>query len=178
MKLPDELLEHSEAIDALRTISRVRWAIMDAIGKQVRAREGILFEQVEVLILLADSAEDAIRMSELASLTLRSKSGMTRLIDKMERDGLVERRTCDSDRRAIFVSLTGEGRDLIERVKPPAVQIMIDRFTSHISADEARVITSALTKILEANGVQMEPTSGAELPALVSASSGLTARAF
>jgi DNA-binding MarR family transcriptional regulator len=156
MKLPEELLEHSEAIDALRTIGRVRWAIMDAIGKQVREQEGILFEQVEVLILLADSPEEAIRMRDLASLTLRSKSGMTRLVDRIERDGLVQRQTCEADRRAIFVALTDEGRELIERVKPPVVQIMIDRFTSHMSAAEARVITSTLKRIIEANGVELE----------------------
>jgi DNA-binding MarR family transcriptional regulator len=129
---------------------------MDAIGKQVRKQEGIPFEQVEVLILLADSPGEAIRMRDLASLTLRSKSGMTRLIDRIVRDGLVQRQTCEADRRAIFVSLTDQGRELIERVKPPAVQIMIDRFTSHLSAEEARVITSTLTRILKANGVELE----------------------
>jgi len=112
--------------------------------------------------LLADSPDEALRMRDLASLTLRSKSGMTRLADRMERAGLIRREGCATDRRVIFVALTDEGRALIERVRPAAVQIMIDRFTSHISTEEARFITSVLTRILVANGVELEHGFDAE----------------
>ncbi len=156
MKLPDELLEHSDAIDALRTINRVRWVVGDMIGKQVEHQEGIPFEWFEVLIVLAEAPEEALRMGDLASLTLRSKSAMTRLTDRMERATLVRRDSCESDRRVIFVTLTDEGRALIERVKPPAARIMIERFTSHITPEDARFITTALTKVLVANGAELE----------------------
>ena len=162
MELPDELLEHSEAIDAFRTIGRVRWAIMDAIGKQVRKQEGMPFEQAEALMLVADSPGEALRMRDLASLSLRSPSAITRLVDRMERASLVHRQVCLTDRRAILVALTDEGRDLIERVKPTAVQMMIDRFTSHISREEARSIISILSRILNANGVELEHGFNAE----------------
>ena len=156
MKLPDELLEHSDAIDALRTINRVRWVVGDMIGRQVEQQEGIPFEWFEVLIVLADTPEEALRIGDLASLTLRSKSAMTRLADRIEEAGLVQRDSCDTDRRVIFVALTDEGRALIERVKPPAARIMIERFTSHITPQDARFITAALTRVLTANGVDLE----------------------
>jgi DNA-binding MarR family transcriptional regulator len=156
VKLPRELLEHSDAIDALRTIARVRWAVMEMIGKEVQQREGLPFDWCEVLILLADTPAEALRMRELARLALHSKSGVTRLVDRMERAGLVRRQPCVVDRRSVLVALTGEGRELIERVKPAVVQAMIDRFTSHITPVEARRVTATLTRVLEANGVQLE----------------------
>jgi DNA-binding MarR family transcriptional regulator len=156
VKLPDELLEHSDAIDALRTINRVRWVVMDVIGKQVERREGIPFDWFEVLIVLADTPEESLRIGGLASLTLRSKSAMTRLADRIEAAGLVRRDSSESDRRVTFVSLTDEGRALIERVKPSGAQIMIDRFTSHLTPEDARFITAVLSRVLVANGVELQ----------------------
>lgn len=95
-------------------------------------------------------------MGDMASMMLRSKSAMTRLIDRMEREGLVRRQSSITDRRSVLVALTDEGRNLIERVKPGAVQIMIDRFTSHVSAEEARAMNSVLSRILEANAIEFE----------------------
>lgn len=155
MKLPAELLEHADAIDALRAIARLRWAVMDVIGRQVQEQEGLPYEWFEVFVALADSPEGALRMTELASLTLRSKSAMSRLADRMEHAGLLSRHPDPTDARATLVTLTSRGEALIERVTPAATRIMIDRFTSHISPAEARYLSSVLSRILVANGVHL-----------------------
>jgi DNA-binding MarR family transcriptional regulator len=159
--MPDELLEHADAIDAMRTINRVRWVVGDMIGREVEQQEGIPFEWFEVLIALADSPDGVLRMGDLATMTLRSKSAMTRLADRIEEARLIRRDASDTDRRVTNVALTGDGRALIERVKPPAARIMIEHFTSHISPKDARLVTAVLEKVLKANGV--DPESG--LPA-------------
>lgn len=155
VELPEELLKYSDAIDALRAIGRVRWAVMDVVGKQVAEQEDIPFDWIEVLIEVVEAPDERIKMTDLARLTLRSKSGATRLVDRLEEAGLVQRGTSPEDRRAVYVTLTDSGRALFERVKAPVTRILIDRFAAHVSPKEARFITLALAKVLKAN--ELEP---------------------
>ena len=162
VELPEELLKYSDAIDALRAIGRVRWAVMDVVSKQVEGQEDIPFEWFEVLIEVVEAPNERIKMTDLARLTLRSKSGATRLVDRLEEAGLVQRETSLEDRRAVYVTLTDSGRALFKRVRAPIVEILIDRFAAHVSPKEARFITLALAKVLKAN--ELEPIV-APLPA-------------
>lgn len=155
MELPEALLKYSDAIDALRAIGRVRWAVMDTISRQVAEQEGVPFDWFEVLIEIVEAPGERIQMTDLASLTLRSKSGATRLVDRLEEAGLVQRETSPEDRRAVYVTLTDNGRALFERVKAPVAEILIGRFAAHVSPKEARFITLALAKVLKAN--ELEP---------------------
>ena len=155
VELPEALLKYSDAIDALRAIGRVRWAVMDVVGKQVEEQENIPFDWFEVLIEVIEAPDERIKMTDLARLTLRSKSGATRLVDRLEEAGLVRRETSPEDRRAVYVTLTDNGRALFERVRAPVVEILIDRFAAHLSPKEARFISLALAKVLKAN--ELEP---------------------
>ncbi len=155
VELPKELLKYSDAIDALRAIGRVRWAVMDVVGKQVEEQEDIPFDWFEVLIEVVEAAGERIKMTDLARLTLRSKSGATRLVDRLSEAGLVQRATSPEDRRAVYVTLTDNGRAMFERVRAPVAKILIDRFAAHVSSKEARFITLALAKVLKAN--ELEP---------------------
>jgi DNA-binding MarR family transcriptional regulator len=155
VELPEELLKYSDAIDALRAIGRVRWAVMDVVGKQVEEQEDIPFDWFEVLIEIVEAPDERIKMTDLARLTLRSKSGATRLVDRLSEAGLVQRETSPEDRRAVYVTLTDSGRALFERVRAPVAKILIDRFAAHVSPKEARFITLALAKVLKAN--ELEP---------------------
>jgi DNA-binding MarR family transcriptional regulator len=157
VQLPDELLDHADAIEAFRTLNRVRSVVGGIIGRQVEQQEGIPFEWFEVLIAIADTPEETLRIGDLASLTLRSKSAMTRLADRIEAAELIRRDASATDRRVIFVTLTDKGQALIERVKSPIAKIMVERFTSHISPADARFVTRVLTKLLVANGVDSMP---------------------
>jgi len=155
VELPEELLKYSDAIDALRAIGRVRWAVMDVVGKQVAEQEDVPFDWFEVLIEIVEAPDERIKMSDLARLTLRSKSGATRLVDRLSEAGLVRREASPEDRRAVYVALTDDGRAMFERVRAPVVEILIERFAAHVSPKEARFITLALAKVLEAN--ELEP---------------------
>lgn len=155
MELPEELLKYSDAIDALRAIGRVRWAVMDVVSKQVEEQEDIPFDWFEVLIEVVEAPDERIKMTDLARLTLRSKSGATRLADRLEDAGLVRRESSPEDRRAVYLTLTDNGRALFERVRAPVVEILIERFAAHVSPKEARFITLALAKVLKAN--ELEP---------------------
>jgi DNA-binding MarR family transcriptional regulator len=72
----------------------------------------------DVLAALRDTPDGQLRQVEIAERVLLSHSGLSRLIDRIEKQGLVERRMCETDRRAFFVSLTDEGREMLDRMWP------------------------------------------------------------
>jgi DNA-binding MarR family transcriptional regulator len=72
----------------------------------------------DVLAALRDAPDGQLRQVEIAERVLLSHSGLSRLIDRIEAAGLVERRECESDRRAFFVALTDDGREMLERMWP------------------------------------------------------------
>lgn len=75
-------------------------------------------QSFDVLIRLARTAGNELRMSELAAQTSLTPSGLTRAIDRLQRQGLVSRRTCPEDRRGSFAQLTPEGRATMDRLIP------------------------------------------------------------
>jgi DNA-binding MarR family transcriptional regulator len=87
----------------------------------------------EVLLYLADSPGGRMRMSELADSVLLSRSGLTRLVDRLERQGLLTRERCESDARGYFAQITPEGRrafDAARRTHLDGVRrLFLDRFS-------------------------------------------------
>ena len=72
----------------------------------------------EVLMNLADAEGNHLRMGELADRLLLSRSGITRLADRLEKQGLISRQRCDEDGRGYFAELTDRGRELIGAARP------------------------------------------------------------
>jgi len=101
----------------------------------------------EVLLYLADSPEGRLRMSELADRVLLSRSGLTRLVDRMERDGLLRRQRCEQDQRGWFAEITAEGRELFERARKTHLDGVRERFLSHLSRDEQRTLAELWEKV-------------------------------
>src|SRR5678815_3229180 len=69
------------------------------LERELQAEQSLGLGEYEVLLLLARAPERQLRMSELADLLVLSRSGVTRLVDRLEADALVERASCDTDRR-------------------------------------------------------------------------------
>ncbi len=90
-------------------------------------------------------------MADLASRVLLSSSGLTRLLDRMETDGLIERRRCDEDRRGCWASLTPVGRRRLADVMPRHHDLVSKCFLQALDADDVRALDRILTKILETN---------------------------
>ena len=101
-------------------------------------------EQMVVLKRLHD--EDGLSQNELAFLTLRNKSSLTRLLTKMEKKGYITRKQCKEDKRINKVFLTDNGRDVFRRTKP-AINEMISTMEQNISISEKQQIIKTLKKI-------------------------------
>jgi DNA-binding MarR family transcriptional regulator len=104
----------------------------------------------DVMVQLSSAPEGVLPMKQLAESVLLSKSGVTRLVDRMAAAGYVTRDACPSDRRVVYAKLTDRGRQVFESVRPQHLDDVKRLFTAHITDTEARAIKNALTKILGA----------------------------
>ena len=106
------------------------------LDEELEREHGLPLTSYEVLLYLADSEDQALRMGELAERLFLSRSGLTRLIDRLVKAGLVERATCESDRRGSFARLTAEGRKRFDAARPTHLRGVREHFLSKL--DERR----------------------------------------
>jgi DNA-binding MarR family transcriptional regulator len=142
----------------------------DAVMAEVLERHleavGLSLAQHEVLMRLARAERNRLRMLDLATLLLVSKSGVTRLVDRMEAAGLVRREACPTDRRVVYAALTDEGRRRIEAARPVFARGLEAAFSRHLDDRDVATLRAILRKVLEGNGQWQErrcsPTYEAE----------------
>ena len=104
-------VEHSEpVVTAWRAIAASHAAACAALEHELGKRHGLGVSEFEVLDRLAESPERDFRAQELADAVHLSQSALSRLIDRLEKHGLVERCLCGEDRRGIYVTLTPAGQ--------------------------------------------------------------------
>jgi DNA-binding MarR family transcriptional regulator len=103
-----------------------------------------------VLLNLAEAPEGRLRMQELSASVLLSKSGLSRLVDRMVEAGLVRRERCEDDRRGWFAVLTDQGRSALRRAAPIHLRGIHEHFTSHLRPEEVKALTSALSRVVAA----------------------------
>ncbi|MFI0424312.1 MarR family winged helix-turn-helix transcriptional regulator [Spongiactinospora sp. 9N601] len=111
------------------------------------AAAGLSLIDFETLIRLSRSPRRRLRMSDLAAQTSMSTSGVTRVVDRLEREGMVERQACDTDRRASYAALTGAGADRLAKVLPQHLDDIDRWFTGLLSPEELDGLLSALRVI-------------------------------
>lgn len=119
--------------------------LRERLEDDLQVAAGIGLGDYDVLVHLSEAPGGALRMSELAERLLLSKSGMTRRVDGMARDGLVTRRRCERDGRGWYASLTPAGWDLLRRAAPAHVA-GVRRYLLDVLDDPAS-LASALSRI-------------------------------
>jgi DNA-binding MarR family transcriptional regulator len=142
----DELAQHELA--AWRGLLRVHAALVKALDAELVAEHELPLTSYEVLITLQASPGRRCRMAELADRVLLSRSGMTRLVDRLEREGLLERSTCSSDGRGCFAVLTDAGEELLARARPTHLQGVRERFLRHFDGRELSAMAAWWDRVL------------------------------
>ncbi|QDQ96518.1 MarR family winged helix-turn-helix transcriptional regulator [Tomitella fengzijianii] len=128
--------------------------IVQELGEELAEQAGLTLAQYDVLLRLRDSADGAMRMGELAEGVLVTTSGLTRVVDKLESAGLVERVRLSTDRRGVRVSLTGAGRDRLRDAARVHREGIRRHFTRHITDDELPALESFFSRLFtEARGM-------------------------
>jgi MarR family transcriptional regulator, 2-MHQ and catechol-resistance regulon repressor len=121
---------------------------------------GLSTAEFEVLLRLARSPGRRLRMSDLAAQTLLTTSGITRVVDRLERDKLVERIACDTDRRGSFAGITKAGLARLNEVLPGHLELIERWFTSQLTPTELESLLASLRTVRDA--VRPSATAGAE----------------
>src|SRR5690348_5045689 len=123
------------------------------LDQQLKEDAGISHLQYEILVRLSARCDHEMRMTELAGALLNSKSGLTYQVSQLEKAGLVRRRACTSDDRAIYAVLTPAGKKLLDRAAPGHValvrELLIDVLTPEQLEALADGLSEASRRILE-----------------------------
>jgi MarR family 2-MHQ and catechol resistance regulon transcriptional repressor len=106
--------------------------------------------EFEVLLRLARSPGNRLRMTDLAGQTSLSTSGVTRVVDRMERDGLVGRQACPSDRRSSYAVITDAGLDKLDEVLPGHLALVQQWFIGQLSPEQLAQTLDSLRTIRDA----------------------------
>ena len=121
-------------------------ALIDMLDTELQEAVGIPQRWYDVLVQL-EEAPDGLPMNELAERILYSKSGFTRVVDRMEEAGLVRRVRPEHDRRSILVLLTKDGTRTMERARLHHRDGIDRHFSRHLTDAEVRALTKALEKV-------------------------------
>ena len=140
------------ASDAWRNVMTAFTRVNAVLAKEMQAETTISLEWYAILLILAQSEEASLRPSDLADLTGLSRSATTRLVDRLERSGLVERRACESDRRVTFVVLTPRGEEVFKEAGRVHLRGIGEHVGSHLTSDELAQISALLGKLAEGVG--------------------------
>jgi DNA-binding MarR family transcriptional regulator len=89
-----------------------------------------------------------MRMSDIASSVILSRSGLTRLVDRLERDGLIERQSCPSDARGSFASLTDAGRGKLQAARKTHLAGVRSLYVDQLTTAELELMGSAWERLL------------------------------
>jgi DNA-binding MarR family transcriptional regulator len=121
-------------------------ALNDLLDSNFERDYGIPPQWYDVLVHLEDNP-DGLRMNKLAERILYSKSGLTRVIDRMEHAGLVRRYRPDNDRRSIFVLQTPDGRQAMEHARPLIHAWIEQNFSRLLTDADIKALTRAFEKL-------------------------------
>lgn len=117
------------------------------LGRRLEIGVGLALPRYDVLFQLGEHG-GTLRMSELADKIRLSRSGLSRLIDRMETDGLVERREHPVDGRGASAVITATGTKILRKAIPIARDYIIEHFASRLTRAEARALYTTLEKLL------------------------------
>jgi DNA-binding MarR family transcriptional regulator len=126
------------------------WRIFAAIEADLVAAGLPSLSWYDALYELYLAPDRRLRMNELARSALLSRSGLTRLVDRLEKEKLIERRTCPEDRRVLYAQLTEKGIEVLRKIWPVYRAGIANYFAPHLSATEAVQLEKIFTKVAAA----------------------------
>src|SRR4051812_6817150 len=142
-----QLLSERE-LRAWRGLLRVHARLVKALDTELENEHGLAVTSYEVLMYVADSPEGRMRMHDLASSVLLSRSGLTRLVDRLERDGLLARKSCEHDARGAFAVLTPVGREKLTAARRTHLEGVRRHFLEHLSDEELESLSGIWERVL------------------------------
>jgi DNA-binding MarR family transcriptional regulator len=138
-------------LGAWRGMLRTHRELTARLDSELTNEHGIGLSAYEVLMFLGDSEHGRIRMSELAERLLLSRSGLTRLVDRLDAAGYVTREPCEDDGRGWFARITPAGRKKLAAARATHLSGVRRHFLSLVEPSEQRTMGAAFDRILAAD---------------------------
>jgi DNA-binding MarR family transcriptional regulator len=135
-----------EQLAAWRSLIHAHARIVELLEDDLQRGHDMPASWYDVLLKL-NEAGGSLRMQELADAVLLSKSGLTRLVDRMVKAGLVDREACPSDRRGTLAVLTPAGKTRLREAAPTHLRGVQENFGRLVSKDEARVLREVFDRL-------------------------------
>jgi DNA-binding MarR family transcriptional regulator len=121
----------------------------DRLNRDLQAQHGLTSADYEILVRLSEVEGRRMRMSELAEVSLSSRSRLSHQIDRMEKAGLVERELCADDRRGAFAVLTPHGWDVLVATAPDHVESVRTHLVDVLTPKEFATLGAACQKVAD-----------------------------
>lgn len=136
------------------------------LDDELRVEHGLSLAEYDALLQLAQSPDRRLRMNQLAERVILSRSGVTRLVDRLEADGLVNRRSCSSDARGAEAVLTDAGLDRLRAASATHLRGVERYFLDALTLDELDAVEGALDAVIErsARGTTFEGCNAHPIP--------------
>lgn len=123
-------------LHAWRSFLRAHARLIRVLETELVAEHPITLGAYDVLVQLAESPERRLRMAELADAVLLSRSGVTRLVDRLEVAGMVTRERFDGDGRGVVAVITTKGIDTLRHAARTHLSGVVRHFVGHLDAAE------------------------------------------
>jgi DNA-binding MarR family transcriptional regulator len=135
---------HGEAWGAL---ARTHAAITGRLQEALAAADFPPLAWYEVLAAVAEAPDERMKMGDLAEALVITRGGLTKLVDRLVKAGLLERTFCETDRRVSYATLCPAGSELLEEMRPVVVAELKASFASKLSAAEADALRATLERV-------------------------------
>jgi DNA-binding MarR family transcriptional regulator len=158
MTVRAQALPDTSRLDAWALFLRAHAALTRELSADLVAEHGLTLNDYEVLLHLARAPDRKMRRVDLAESVLLTASGITRLLDGLERSGFVERILCDSDRRVAYAKLTPAGLQKLRQASRTHVAGIEELFVGRFNDEERATLTELLSRLPAAGDDGMECT--------------------
>ena len=118
------------------------------LDAEMTAAHGLPLRSYEVLLFLEDAQHSRLRMSELSHSVLLSASGVSRLVDRLEAEGFVQRQRCADDGRGYFAVLTGPGRLKLQEARATHLAGVRRLFLARFGDDELELLSDYWERVV------------------------------
>jgi DNA-binding MarR family transcriptional regulator len=123
--------------------------VMRRLEAELVTEEGLSLAAYELLAALSEMTDRRARMTELTSLVFLTPSGVTRLVDKLEREGFVRRERCTADARVVYTVLTDEGFQRLEEAYQTHLRGVREHVVDRLGREELETVTAAMNRLAE-----------------------------
>jgi len=145
-----------EQVNAWVNLQQTNRVIQAVLEQSLKAATDLSWAEFEVLLRLQSAVEHPLRMNEIAEQLLGSPSGITRMADRLAKDGLIARETPPDNRRIVHVKLTEHGASVLADARNAFRDALSSSFSAHLTEADVTALRRLTRKLLEGNGAWVE----------------------